>query len=107
MNEDFCLPIAQRDYSFSAYETLTRTRTCAYQGVRNVSFLENFAYVLNEWSLSVIDISNIQQASPEGCIYVKLNSSGISWQFSWQIVTKKAVWQVIILILGSSEILSV
>ena len=25
------------------------TRTCAYQGVRNVSFSENFAFVLNEW----------------------------------------------------------
>ena len=24
-----------------------RTRTCAYQGIRNVSFSENFAYVLN------------------------------------------------------------
>ena len=31
---------------------LIRTRTCAYQGVRNVSFLESFAYVLNEWSLN-------------------------------------------------------
>ena len=28
---------------------LIRTRTCAYQGVRNVSFSENFAYVLNEY----------------------------------------------------------
>ena len=28
---------------------LIRTRTCAYQGVRNVSFSENFAYVLNGW----------------------------------------------------------
>ena len=27
---------------------LIHTRTCAYQGVRNVSFSENFAYVLNE-----------------------------------------------------------
>ena len=27
---------------------LMRTRTCVYQGVRNVSFSENFAYVLNE-----------------------------------------------------------
>ena len=27
-----------------------RTRTYAYQGVRNISFSENFAYVLNEWS---------------------------------------------------------
>ena len=26
---------------------LIRTRTCAYQEVRNVSFSENFAYVLN------------------------------------------------------------
>ena len=24
--------------------------TCAYQGVTNVSFLENFAFVLNEWT---------------------------------------------------------
>ena len=27
---------------------LIRTRTCAYKGVRITSFLENFAYVLNE-----------------------------------------------------------
>ena len=26
---------------------LIRTRTCAYQGVRNISFSENFPYVLN------------------------------------------------------------
>ena len=26
------------------------TRTCTYQGIRNVSFSENFAYLLNEWS---------------------------------------------------------
>ena len=28
--------------------TLIRTHTCAYQGVRNVSYSENLAYVLNE-----------------------------------------------------------
>ena len=28
--------------------------TCAYQGVRNVSFSENFAYVLNGWPQSKI-----------------------------------------------------
>ena len=28
------------------------TRTCAFQGVRNVSFSETFAYLLNEWSHS-------------------------------------------------------
>ena len=27
---------------------LIHTRACAYQGVRNVSFSENFAYVLHE-----------------------------------------------------------
>ena len=27
---------------------LIRTRTCAYQGVGNVSFSENFTYLLNE-----------------------------------------------------------
>ena len=30
---------------------LIRTRTCAYQGDKNVSFSENFAYVLNGWFL--------------------------------------------------------
>ena len=50
-------PVFIGDHSFSTYvkfsEKLTfpppppliRTRTCAYQGVRNVSFSENFAYV--------------------------------------------------------------
>ena len=35
---------------------LIRTRTCAYQGVRNVSFSENFAYVLNAWALSKLSL---------------------------------------------------
>ena len=30
---------------------LIRTRTCVYQGIRNASFSENFAYVLNGWPL--------------------------------------------------------
>ena len=30
---------------------LIRMRSCAYQGVRNVSFSEDFAYVLNGWIL--------------------------------------------------------
>ena len=29
-----------------------RTRTCAYQRVKNISFSENFAYVLNGWTLT-------------------------------------------------------
>ena len=51
-------------HSFSAYAILfyfffektnifyplISTRTCAYQEVRNISFSENFAYILNEWS---------------------------------------------------------
>ena len=27
---------------------LIHTRSCAYQGIRNVTFTENFAYILNE-----------------------------------------------------------
>ena len=30
------------------------TRVCAYQGVRNVSFSENFESVPNEWYLSAV-----------------------------------------------------
>ena len=30
---------------------LIRTRTCAYQGARNVSISENFAYLLHGWPL--------------------------------------------------------
>ena len=32
-------------------------RTWAYQGVRNVSFSNNFAYVLNEWPLVNVNIN--------------------------------------------------
>ena len=31
---------------------LISTRTCAYQGVRNDNFSDNFAYVPNVWPLS-------------------------------------------------------
>ena len=34
---------------------LIRTRKCAYQGVKNVSFSENFTYVLNGWTLIKIE----------------------------------------------------
>ena len=33
---------------------LIRTRTCTYQSVRNISFSENFANVLDEWPLTGI-----------------------------------------------------
>ena len=42
------------DYSFSAdakFSEKSKFLACSYQGVRNVSFSENFAYVLNEWPL--------------------------------------------------------
>ena len=42
------------DYSFSAdakFSEKLKFLACSYQGVRNVSFSENFAYVLNEWPL--------------------------------------------------------
>lgn len=47
------------------------TYTCAYQGVKNIRFLENFMKVLNEWSL----IALIWSQGPEKyyCI-LKINS---------------------------------
>ena len=54
-----CRMQMQRDCPFSTYAkfsgkinisySLTRLRTYAYQGVRNVNFLENFACILNGW----------------------------------------------------------
>ena len=32
------------------------TGSCAYQGVKNLSFTENFVYVLNEWCLGLHNI---------------------------------------------------
>ena len=43
---------------------LIRTRTCAYQGVRNVSFSGNFAYVLNGWPLRGTFYSSILKIFP-------------------------------------------
>ena len=48
------------------------TRSCAYQGVRNVSFSENFANVMNEWSpilnAKYIGIENFGNENSKGCI---------------------------------------
>ena len=40
-------------YHPSPHLPLLHKRTCAYQGVGIVSFLEIFLYALNEWSLAV------------------------------------------------------
>ena len=41
-------------YAYHAHIRITHTHTCAHQGVTNISFSENFAYLLNEWPLSGI-----------------------------------------------------
>ena len=52
-----------RDHSFSTYSnfsaklTFLSTLTCAYQGVRNVSFQQKNAYVLNKWSHKICSAS--------------------------------------------------
>ena len=43
--------VAASTFSVEHLGIIHLVRSCAYQGVRNVSFSENFAYVLNEWSL--------------------------------------------------------
>ena len=36
-----------------------RARTCAYQGVKNFSFSESFAYILNKWHLGILRCCSI------------------------------------------------
>ena len=47
---------------------------CAYQGVRNVSFSENFAYVLNGWPLiglcELLFLVNNWRFTAQGKIYL-------------------------------------
>ena len=45
------------DHLFSTYAKFSKKLT--YQGVRSVSFPENFAYVLNEWSLKLPPVSTL------------------------------------------------
>ena len=40
--------------------------TCAYQGVKNSSFSENFVYVPNEWSLKELTITQSQKKVGDG-----------------------------------------
>ena len=47
------LTLLKFNFQFKVHFSPTEKRMCAYQGVRNVSFSENFAYVLNGWSLSM------------------------------------------------------
>ena len=54
------------DHSFSTFAKFSEklnisyplipARTCAYQGVRNVSFSGNFANILNEWSICIFQL---------------------------------------------------
>ena len=58
--------LLNRDHLLSTYakfsEKLTypliRTPTCALLGGKKCQFLENFAHVLNEWSLTELDANN-------------------------------------------------
>ena len=66
----FKLNSTDRHYPYSTYAKFFEkqfTCTCAYQGVRNVSFSENFAYILNVWSYTrtmSVDSSNLAQYTP-------------------------------------------
>ena len=57
---------------FSETYLLIRTRTCAYQGVRNISISENFTKAWNKWCLSIL--SSILQHSQ---VFQIFNSHGI------------------------------
>ena len=48
---------------------LMRTHTCAYQGVRKVSFLENNTYTVNGWSHHQHGIANYHHKIVSRCNY--------------------------------------
>ena len=57
-----------RDFlKFKISYFLIRTRTCAYQGVKDLSFKTNFAFELNKWSLAYrkTNFSNTAEAHSE------------------------------------------
>ena len=57
---------------------LIRTRTYAYQRVRNVSFSENFSYILNEWSpLGVLRIFRKKNSGQKPATLQKAPSSRV------------------------------
>ena len=58
---------------------LIRKRTCAYQRVWNNCFLENFAYVLNEWTVTRILILFNQHDKV-------MLSAASSHSFSWCLI---------------------
>ena len=54
--------------------------SCAYQGVRNANFLENFAFILNELSLTLFRMGGGQKAPPTSFFPVSSTNVGISPQ---------------------------
>ena len=56
---------------------LMRTRSCAYLGVRNVSFSENVANVINEW--------------PHGLFWVQWRGHPINIASAWIIYSNKII----------------
>ena len=57
--------------------SVIRTRTCVYQGFRNVSFSENFAYVLNGWSYSNLAINLQHKQLHHGAICAAIQRSNL------------------------------
>ena len=68
------------NHSFNTSKTLKKTNisyhlirkcTCSYQGVRNASFSENFAYVPNKWSLAKFTPQYYMVAHVSSHVYLK------------------------------------
>ena len=61
--------------------SLIRIRTCVYQGVRNVSFSENFAMVIHEWSLGILVVLVVEFFSLfcRNCETIEAASGGVIW----------------------------
>ena len=58
-------------------DPLIRTRACAYQGVTNVSFSENFAYVLNGWFLMPKVVTKVIRS--DFCLSFSVITQYLAW----------------------------
>ena len=76
------------------------TKTCTYQGVKNVIFLENFAYILNKWPLLCslesryyISLMDVAQSSIYITLYYNCSKLLISLFSNWWYLLKTALFR--------------
>ena len=81
-----------------------RTRTCVYKEIRNDSFPESFAYVLNEWSLKHYYLSGKRKVAFQWNIFLL---SVILWKLVKKISALFSEIQVLLIYFSSNKKLQI